>query len=404
MEIKERPFTLKITRKGCEYDGKINALESDVAARLERWYAAGDVSGYGDVRAQETKVDLAVRNAREIPASDFSVSADLIEEVERLWGASFVPTHVRAEPYKIHMYGPGGKFNAHRDTPEMNLVGTFLIGLGDTSRTKDDKEDDSSLKGAFKVGARHYFAHLGSWVAFYPDIGHAVEELVSGYRAVIAFNIFRQELPEAPKIVDDSIIGDIKAILAPLEKPYGILLHHEYCAGTTELTGGDAALYAAVCGPGVDVKLLPVLINWKAQWDPDSKEIQNGTYYDPCVFPMTAIHADTVLERIKNHGSDTEVHLEGTDAEWINDYQTEEAELIPFYSPRVKDTVVQVWPEEVEVEYTGSGSRPHEEEGIYLSYAIVALPISKGVKRVASEDLSEGDTVSLPAKERKEMV
>lgn len=131
----ENPFNLTIERTGCEYEGDItastnksgNAL-SDMDARLRRWYEAGDVSGYGDVKTQETKVDPAVRNAREIPASDFRVSPNLIARVQAIWNASFFPTHVRAEPYKIHMYGPGGKFESHRDTPETDLVGTFLIG------------------------------------------------------------------------------------------------------------------------------------------------------------------------------------------------------------------------------------------------------------------------------------
>ena len=81
----------------------------------------------------KTEIDSEVRNAREIPASEFEVEPEFLGEIQELWGKHFLPRVVRAEPYKIHLYGPGGHFKSHRDTPETGLVGTFLVGLGDTS-------------------------------------------------------------------------------------------------------------------------------------------------------------------------------------------------------------------------------------------------------------------------------
>jgi len=87
-------------------------------------------------------------------------------------------------PYKIHLYGPGGHFKSHRDTPETGLVGTFLVGLGDTS---------STYAGHFRIGDKTLRADPCSWVAFHPDIPHEVTKLEDGYRAVIAFKMFRVE-------------------------------------------------------------------------------------------------------------------------------------------------------------------------------------------------------------------
>lgn len=72
----EEPCSLTISRRGCEYDSELEAVSvpyPDADKRLKAWYKAGAVSGYGDVKAQETKIDANVRDAREIPASEFRV-------------------------------------------------------------------------------------------------------------------------------------------------------------------------------------------------------------------------------------------------------------------------------------------------------------------------------------------
>ncbi|KAJ7148621.1 hypothetical protein C8R43DRAFT_1128853 [Mycena crocata] len=407
-EERDLPLFIKITRAGCEYDGDIRAFTSKKGSaapdtdseRLKLWYEAGAVSGYGDVKAQETKVDPAVRDAREIPANEFTVSADLIARVQDIWGASFFPTLVRAEPYKIHLYGPGGKFKAHRDTPENDLVGTFLVGLGDTSKTKERSWD-----GAFEIKMNEnwrtcHTAHLGSWIAFYPDVDHSVREISSGHRAVIAFKIFRQHL-DTPEVPADVVLRNkIREALMPLHKPYGILLQHHYSAGTSELSGVDAALSAAAGITGGDVKLLPVLIRWNATRDHAELEYRDVPQCSADVFPITGIHVDAVLAHIRakrvqtvdedednasrSSKSKLSVDLKGTDSEWINFLHSTS---VPFYSPSFSDTSI-AWKEDVQeaIEHTGNESRPHQEDSIYLSYALVVLPGNRGTKRAVEEE------------------
>ncbi|KAJ7159432.1 hypothetical protein C8R46DRAFT_1224024 [Mycena filopes] len=399
------PFNVAITRAGCEYDEEMEGgkkiAEADIGERLRRWYEAGAVSGYGDIKAQETKVDPTVRNAREIPASEFRVSPDLITTVQDTWAHGFFPTQVRAEPYKIHLYGPGGKFKPHMDTPETDLVGTFLVGLGDTSKNKEGGENAGALE--VKCGeSTWYTANVGEWVAFYPDVGHAIHEIASGYRAVIAFKIFRQH-QATPEVPADGMLHDIKGVLAKLKQPYGILLHHRYSIGTSELNGFDAALYAAAGDTGADVKLLPVLIRWTAYID---SSYERETKCGAEVFPMTETHIAAVLEHLRTSADDKKtedddweseddewkkgpklvVDLKGSEAEWLSNYQAEAADSIPFYSHGLESTSV-TWREtiEEEIEHTGNESRPHSEDSIYLSYAVVVLP-KRGVKRAASEE------------------
>ncbi|KAJ7746566.1 hypothetical protein B0H16DRAFT_1852581 [Mycena metata] len=407
-------FKITITRPGCEYDGTLSALQAEkddrtaaVNERLKAWYEVGAVSGYGDVKAQETKVDASVRNAREIPASEFRVAPDLVAHVEKLWAASsFFPTKVRAEAYKIHLYGPGGKFAAHRDTPETDLVGTFLVGLGDTCNIAAFQ-----IKAAKGEGWAWHRATLGNWVAFYPDVDHQVLEIASGYRAVVAFKMFRRRMgtPEVP--ADVVLQGKMKEALGKLRTPYGVLLEHHYSAGTAELNGVDAALYAAAGEMGGDVKLLPVLIGWTA-----TKEVGGWGGDDEApkckaeVFPMTEGHVDALLAHMKVVAKELEdenvsaevwaeeqgevdakkpklfVDLKGTDAEWINNCEgTKSGKGIRFYSPKFQATSV-AWKEEVKdpIEHTGNESRPHQEDSIYLSYAVVVLP-KRGTKRAADK-------------------
>lgn len=139
VQPKDPQFNLKVKRPGCEFDGQVTdnygAYKDLVRSGtlLKKWFDNAPQAGYGDVRAQETKVDLIVRDAHEITKDEFEVESALLGKIVELWGKHFFPTRVRAEPYKINVYGPGGHFKPHKDTPEKNLVGTFLVGLGDST-------------------------------------------------------------------------------------------------------------------------------------------------------------------------------------------------------------------------------------------------------------------------------
>ncbi|KAK7690890.1 hypothetical protein QCA50_005992 [Cerrena zonata] len=171
-------------------------IREESAEFLKELFEGAEVSGYGDVESQSTRVNTEVRNAREIPTGHFTVSKSLYKDIEHIWSEHFLPGAVRVEPYKIHLYGPGGCFKPHWDTPEKGLVGTFLVGIGDCV-----PGDEGNLRVGRDAGMR---AYPGSFVAFYPDVEHEVERLRGGYRGVIAFKIFRkfsplQKSPSKPK-------------------------------------------------------------------------------------------------------------------------------------------------------------------------------------------------------------
>lgn len=86
-------------------------------------------------------LDPKIRNVLEIPAATFSEFDDLF----RCYPIGFVtqlmaPPSVtwRAELYKMHLYGPGGKFDEHMDTLHANnhvaTIVVCLLALGSSWR------------------------------------------------------------------------------------------------------------------------------------------------------------------------------------------------------------------------------------------------------------------------------
>ncbi|GBE84158.1 hypothetical protein SCP_0601360 [Sparassis crispa] len=423
--VLDAPFILTITRPGCEFSGEIlsrsdegsrgtnskdgtpspDATSQDpVTERLKKWFENGAVSGFGDVRAQETKVNANVRDAREIPASEFSVSPNLIEQIQKCWGDYFVPSSVRVEPYKIHMYGPGGQFKAHKDTPERNLVGTFLVGLGDTTR-----------KGCLFIGNQVYDSYRnsghkatsGSWIAFHPDTKHAVAQVKDGYRAVIAFKLFRKEIEE---VKQTSVIHKkMEKVLERMQAPFGLLLAHEYCMGTTVLSGLDnilnEAAQAIALTKNVNVHFLPVLTKFNAQASSGDTVDIDEFDVDAKVYPFTQTHVDALLEVKQKASSESDPssdededrqgsRMDPDKTEWlVNAFD------IPFYSIDFDKTAV-TWSrfEDEGAEYTGNESRPYTEDSIYFSYGMVVLPDVRGQKRARDEDGNSG--IAGPSKKR----
>ena len=344
------PFHLRITRPGCEYNDAVSSYRSEIDGLLHDWFKHSAISGYGDMLSLETKVDSEVRNAREIPASEFEVKPEFLKKIQDTWGEHFLPRDVRAEPYKIHLYGPGGHFKSHRDTPETGLVGTFLVGLGDTSSTSE---------GNFRVGDKTLRAERLSWVAFYPDVVHEVTKLEDGYRAVMAFKIFRSD--DKPDILPSHLEGQAKKILDQIPVPFGLLMTHQYSMGTTSLSGFDALLSSyARSRDDTQAHMLPVVTSFSGEAYDNPEDGEN--FSTSRVYPFTRAHVDILLKK--------NVEQAKKEVEWLNGVSG-----IPFYTWDLKKTL-EVWSEDHPdgANYTGNEADSSREDSVYLSYAILFLP------------------------------
>ncbi|OBZ72990.1 hypothetical protein A0H81_07209 [Grifola frondosa] len=363
----KKPFKLTITRPGCKSETSIKPGEKStrngpVGKLLQTWYTNATVSGYGDVREQVTKVDKNVRNAREIPATEFAVPQELVEQIQKCWDEHFFPnTGVRVEPYKIHLYGPGGHFKMHRDTPEKDLVGTFLVGLGDTTTYHD--EDDG-----IKVDGQHMKANRGSWCAFYPDVPHSVAKIRGGHRAVIAFKLFRARSGQETTMSKE-VRQSIKELVDQMQPPFGILLSGKYCIGTTEFSGFDALLLGCASKrEDTDVHHLPVILESQAEWGSYSEDDPEEDYEESCessVYPFTEGHIDALLDG-KEH-----THVDHPDGyAWL-----ENVKDVPFYSADFhRSTVLYQDRTDETCNYLGNEAQAWSKHSIYLSYALLVLP------------------------------
>lgn len=347
------------------------------------WYENFHTSGFGNIKTQETEFNIDVRNAREISSSEFTVDQKLISQVEKLWSEYFLPKRVCATPYKIHIYGPEGRFKPHMDTPEKNLVGTFLLGLGDTTKP-----------GSHLVlnGSTHYGSPAKHWVAFYPDIPHEVTRIKSGYRAVIAFKIFRHDdapetsltgvsetvgrTPESPasNFINVDMLAPVESVLAKLcatGKPFAIHLTHLYNKSLIEPVGFDNILLLAATRQQLAlVRLLPVLCKRtysRCECDSDGEvsyeAIKESNSVTSSVYPFTDAHMDFLLG--------DEGALERDSVQWLKGLAE-----IPFWNLSRDWKAGVMWKDDHHEGpgYTGNESRAHDEFSVYLTWAMIVLP------------------------------
>jgi hypothetical protein len=227
------------------YSGSL--LELPLSLLQSLWHSA-PISPCGDATSQETGVDLNVRYAKELAAGrDFTVSQRLLDRLADLWHKHMMPKGVRVEAYKLNLYGEGGHFAPHKDTPAApNLVGTILVGLHDSAdegaghqiwtskhravqgadeqvrvipapqngeacvqaaahsssdpsisadSTCSSASSSTSSSNNSDAGASVVWRSTpGSVICFYPDVTHAVLPVKRGMRATIEFNVFALKL------------------------------------------------------------------------------------------------------------------------------------------------------------------------------------------------------------------
>ncbi|KAI0741957.1 hypothetical protein C8Q80DRAFT_1197171 [Daedaleopsis nitida] len=394
----EGSFKLRITREGCGYDNTLvpptkfrynnepyrtDEAKKMLEACLKSWYDNARVSGYGDVQEQVTKVNDQVRHAREIPASEFSVEPELLDRIAGLWDKHFYPNHgVRVQPYKIHLYGPGGHFDVHRDTPQKDLVGTFLLGLGDTCH------------GGLVVDGKEMPAHEGHWCAFYPDIPHRVSKIYCGYRAVIAFKLFHASAADRSESTTSSEVRQqTMDLVRQLQVPFGIMLERKYCLGTTELSGFDALLYESLRSLGdVNIQHLPVVVTSSAEWGQDDEyEMSCNT----AVYPFSQGHIDALADNsdwsdCKWWSYDVPRDHTSCGCPWL-----EGVKNVPFFAFDIDRSVLPYEDEQREtVNHVGNEAEAWRSDSVYLSYAVIALPKDRKVPSRTDDCCSSEDDAS----------
>jgi hypothetical protein len=153
----------------------------------------------------ETIYDPKVRRAFEIPRSQ--LPSDLLDvlkisSIERLEYA-MKPEMKKwtYHLYKIHMYGPGGKFEDHADTlHKSNHVATVVLSLpsehvGGILHHGETMEFDSSKGPITQDWYDNKYTAL-RYGAFFTDCTHSVQEVLSGWRVVVQYDVYEETVNE----------------------------------------------------------------------------------------------------------------------------------------------------------------------------------------------------------------
>ncbi|KAF7288759.1 Fe2OG dioxygenase domain-containing protein [Mycena indigotica] len=275
-------------------------------AQLQDLAAACQPATFG--RGTEDVLDEGYRKAGKLDCGDFAASLDIgtlniLEEItpDLLDGRG--DAVITAELYKLNVYsefnprkvlpfiecppGPGSFFKSHKDTPRRkSMVGSLVIvlptehrgGQLNLSHGKNSFTFDSAVRLSGQGGSIAY-------VAFFSDVTHAVEPVVSGHRVTLTYNLLispkssslhlntKQPLSE----VEVACQSALAALLAdPAFLPDGGLLgfglEHEYPVPRTisdpttlghvlyMLKGADARMQRAAARAGLKTTLKLVYI------------------------------------------------------------------------------------------------------------------------------------------------
>ena len=363
------------------FRGNIYDLKLDELLTI---YEYAQPAFYGDQKQLETVHDETVRKSREI--TNFSVSPEIDKEVEAYWEKHFL-IPCQAQPYKINLYRAGDFFKEHKDTPDKELVGTVLIGLG-CRFVKDWDFKSFVVKDVLHDESISWKADKMNVCAFYSDCPHEVQVIPDGdqnIRATLSYKIYAA--PEAiqkgwiSRNPDDKLNLAIDVIYKKLYSlvstdidvskangKFGVILSYDYSLHTEALKGADKIFIKAVQRfPKVDYQVIPVLISDSGEWECNDEEAPERPTYTSRVYPLT----EECIQNALNVPASTQ-------SPPFSEYRK-----LPFYDladPKSKRTIGFLWKsKEVDaVRWTGNESRPGEIDSLYVQRAVIVKGFDTG--------------------------
>ena len=265
---------------------------------------------------RKTRYDRTVRDALQIKAEGgaFSVlhfdpaAAGILEQIRREL-APHVPDALTAELYNLNVYGRGGHFVPHKDTPRgSDMLGTLVVCL-----------PSQFSNGAFVVKHHGVFQTYDwgdaireqaeptriHWAAFFGDVDHQIERVWGGLRVTLTYlirrggtNIGRSAVPDRGREALNTLVRQkLRALLddrrflargGTLALPCSHLYHQDARfqrkqrpisrQTVSSLKGRDHVVAAAAMAEGLEVTLCPYMIEtcadetWQLDHFPTQRE------------------------------------------------------------------------------------------------------------------------------------
>ncbi len=306
------PLSLRGPRgKKLEVVERIGFRPSNVDKKLRAWCAP---ASFGD--GAETRTDARVREGRQLYARDGALAVEGFDEALReILGQirqSLCPHEAAppiAELHSLNIYGRGGHFVAHKDTPrEPRVFGTLVVCLPLAFRGGRLVVEQGS-RAAFDWETRSYFgsspeteARRLRWAAFFGDVDHRIETVTSGCRATLTYELRRvpdsgAAVPPQPAEAEAAFTAALAEALAhpafvsdggtfgmPCLHLYAVPTHERTLPGieslADELKGRDRLLAVALTRAGVVPRVVPYVFetcageSWRLRRDASAREKQ----------------------------------------------------------------------------------------------------------------------------------
>ena len=219
--------------------------------------------------------DPSYRNALKLEPAQFTTSflltgTPILSEVRQL----LVPQvqNIRAELYKLNVYGPGGHFKAHVDTPRSpEMFGSLVVCLPTqfAGGALSVRHRGNEVRFNWSSSAENPAEKI-QWAAFFSDIEHEVLPVANGHRITLTYNLYRLERDETVDITHSPFY---ETLVAAMGNPHflreggvlGFACRHDYVLTdlnsklTASLKGVDYNVYVAVKCLGLEVDVKPVV-------------------------------------------------------------------------------------------------------------------------------------------------
>ena len=255
---------------------------------------------FGDLKEMKTVLDPQVRLAYEIESARFQMyrfPGDL--SIEAHIEDKLTPgRRVDLKPYKVNVYGEGGFFKPHVDSPsDDNMIGTLVVCLPSPHKGGELLVNHDGLQHVFDFSQHSGDTSRIQWAAFYSDCIHEVKPVLEGHRVTITYNIITSQWP--PSYHDEracepedavsleehfecsaessslttKVIANVNTELEKIQSrgksspsKVGFLLKHKYISKGLQphlLKGGDKALFDFLVDKQWRCELMSVLSRYQ---------------------------------------------------------------------------------------------------------------------------------------------
>ena len=278
-----------VYKTGLPNQWKELAFPASSEADLKQLADAASVASFGIGSEQVT--DPAYRNALKLDASDFVTpfcpySHAIVDEIV----GTLVPhvKRVKAELYKFNIYGTGGFFKPHVDTPRsQDMFGSLVVCFPSQFTGGELVARHHGKEVTFDWSKEH--CNSTKWAAFFSNVEHEILPVTGGHRITLTYNLYNPEKsvrfnPSSVNISPTPLHSELQAAL--MNKDFmvdggvlGFATHHTYVFPDLNeekrlpllLKGADQIIFQLAISLGLEVMVKPIVKGDASYWWRDGR-------------------------------------------------------------------------------------------------------------------------------------